>query len=110
MLLIVALLIHSKLVSSSTIAPMTNAFENGCLVAIAKRRGEEDKRTNFMSRVCNSDDALLPYKNTSCLPPIFETYFEVRIASGDWFECKSFFVVQTWFRLVQTTISSCLSA
>ena len=62
-----------------------NPYENGCLVTMAEREGG----TNSLAsrRVCNSDDNRLGNYD-SCIPPTFDNYFEVRIAPGNWEECK----------------------
>jgi hypothetical protein len=68
----------------AAIEAKVNQFENGCLKRISEMRGDE-KSMIFGQRVCNSDDKLTG--NTNCSPPDFG-YFEVRIGSGDWDECK----------------------
>jgi hypothetical protein len=77
--------------SSEALHPKVNPFRNGCLKAmaeqnIARDNGDSGDNGVFDLRVCNSDDNLT--ENLDCRTPTFEDYFEVRIASGDWDECK----------------------
>ena len=66
----------------------TNAFEMGCLQAMAKRHN--DTTRTVKARVCNSDDIKLGEK-AKCTKPDFN-YTEVRISLQNWDEGKGVFI------------------
>jgi hypothetical protein len=62
----------------------SNPFRRGCLEAMDREKGTANFK-DFRQRVCNSDDAATG-EQSSCLLPasLFETYDEIRVATGDW--------------------------